>query len=94
MHTASHFQGELVAWYLNQEYGLQGLLHVADEHRGRGLASCIIASMQKLTADLGMDEVVVIWDENEASRRLYQKLGMEPGEAVVWAFPRRAQKEK
>lgn len=83
--------GDLVAWYLVRADGIQGMLHVMEPHRGKGLASCLLKYMHTVkTKALGQHDFVIIVVNNEPSEKLYLKNGFLPTDGTVtWIFAKR-----
>ncbi|KAM7340997.1 uncharacterized protein ACRADG_001122 [Cochliomyia hominivorax] len=73
---------ELVAWCTRCQCGFLGTLHVRDEYRGQGLATILIEAFSQKIIQLGEDVRTVINDNNQVSRKLFNKLGFKYQEDV------------
>ncbi|CAG0923251.1 unnamed protein product [Notodromas monacha] len=78
---------QLVGWFLMQETGCQGILHVTEEHRGKGIAQVLVREMQETLLGLNLEPVSVILDTNEPSYRLFRKSGYDAEHSVQTPFP-------
>jgi ribosomal protein S18 acetylase RimI-like enzyme len=70
--------GELMAWCFHQQPGTLGALQVQDKFKRQGLGSWVTKSMAKALADdLDRDTVALVDDDNEASKKMFEKLGFQ-----------------
>ncbi|CAD6998150.1 unnamed protein product [Ceratitis capitata] len=74
----------LVNYALGCELGTIAFLHVKDNFRRRGLAEDLVRSMCHKLAEQGCDATAHIEDTNEASTKLFRKLGFQPREYNYW----------
>ncbi|CAG0923396.1 unnamed protein product, partial [Notodromas monacha] len=79
---------QLVGWFLMQETGCQGILHVTEEHRGKGIAQVLVREMQETLLGLNLEPVSVILDTNEPSYRLFRKSGYDAEHSTSHAMRR------
>ncbi|XP_018793106.1 PREDICTED: uncharacterized protein LOC108971467 [Bactrocera latifrons] len=76
--------GELCAWVIHSELGTLGLLCVKNNYRRRGLAEDLVVRICRTLAEQDCDASAHIEDTNEASTRLFKKLGFRPIEYNYW----------
>ncbi len=78
--------GHLVAFELQTTYGALGFLHVEPEHRGQGLAKCVMAKLASELQGEGEPVYCTIERENDLSLKLHTGFGFEvlEGEDLVW----------
>lgn len=61
-----------------------GVLHTNEQYRGQGLATAVVKSIFKQTAELGNDCFACVKRSNGASRAVFEKLGCEIVDEVHW----------
>ncbi len=79
------FLGRVGPWYPPGWFGMEVGWGVVPEARGKGLAlEAAIAAMRWTFEKPGVDEIIhCIDDENEASKKVAQRIGAEPHEAIT-----------
>ena len=65
----------LVACILRYESGPLGILHVSEEHRGKGYATTLLKEATKLVTEAELECMAFIKDGNTASERVFTKTG-------------------
>ena len=77
-----------IGWFITQNYGAMGMLHVEPEYRGRGLAKHLVGLLTKLTLTSGQSAFVIVEDDNVTSRQLHVRCGFRllDGEDVSWVL--------
>uniref|UniRef100_UPI00398EE871 glycine N-acyltransferase-like protein 3 isoform X2 n=1 Tax=Pristiophorus japonicus TaxID=55135 RepID=UPI00398EE871 len=75
-----------VSWLLSYNYGAMGLLYTLPEHRRKGYAKLLVATMVKTLQNLGYPIYCFIEEENDKSYQLFEKLGFKesPGIRFAW----------
>ncbi|XP_062375835.1 glycine N-acyltransferase-like protein 3 isoform X2 [Sardina pilchardus] len=78
--------GQPVSWMLLYDYCALGILYTKPEHRGKGYAKALIASMSKKLHDEGYPVYCFIEEDNDASLRLFKNMGFteDPSYRVAW----------
>ncbi|XP_017471424.1 PREDICTED: uncharacterized protein LOC108362791 [Rhagoletis zephyria] len=79
-----HDSGELCAWVLYSELGTIAFLYVKAPYRRRGLAEVLVRQLCRALADQDHDAMAHIEDTNEASTKLFTKLGFQAIEYNYW----------
>ncbi|CAG0904204.1 unnamed protein product [Darwinula stevensoni] len=76
---------ELVGWYVMHSHGSQGILHVTEPHRGRGLASLLVRWVsRRVAAAWGLLPYAIIDENNPASFTLFAKIGFRRLGSCQW----------
>lgn len=76
----------LIGWAVTYNYGAIGLLHILDEHRGRGLAKHMVRSLLPLcAAAFECSPFAFITPDNDASRTVFRALGFQKMSDCHWA---------
>ncbi|XP_012281374.1 uncharacterized protein LOC105700272 [Orussus abietinus] len=70
-------KGTLAAWMVQSYYGAMFSMQTKPEYRRKGYGTKLARYLTKEVADRGYNPFVVIRPENEASQRLYSKLGFK-----------------
>ncbi|CAG0895028.1 unnamed protein product [Darwinula stevensoni] len=79
------YKDELVGWYVMHSHGSQGILHVTERHRGRGLASLLVRWVSRRVASAwGMLPYAIIDENNPASYTLFSKIGFRRLGSCQW----------
>ncbi|XP_053961435.1 uncharacterized protein LOC128865290 isoform X2 [Anastrepha ludens] len=74
----------LCAWVLYSELGTIACLYVKSEYRRRGLAEFLVKQICRMLTAKNCDATAHIEDTNNASRRLFTKLGFQSVEFNYW----------
>jgi hypothetical protein len=82
--SAVSIDGELVAWILTYTYGAVGMLHTLESERGNGYASAVTAELCRRLQHQGRVCFAYIVESNEASRKVFARLGFREVEAEDW----------
>ena len=74
-------KGNLVGWDVAYYIGEMGMLYVMKEHRGKGLAKCLIYELAKKLIELNREVYCYIDMSNMESVKVHEKCGfwMVPG---------------
>ena len=67
--------GCLVGWYITYYIGEMGMLHVLEEHRGKGVAKCLIYELAKKMIAMNRDLFCYIDVNNVPSVKSHEKCG-------------------
>ncbi|WP_341840337.1 GNAT family N-acetyltransferase [Chitinophaga caseinilytica] len=62
----------------NSHHGYIGFMYTAPEHRGKGIATAIIARLRGWAVEKGLKEIRLdVYDENASAVRAYEKAGLK-----------------
>ena len=80
------WHGAPVAWILTTQYGSLGMLHVAEPHRRKGLATSLICRLAQKHLEDGHQPYAIIDINNQTSFELFSKCGFRkiPDLCVNW----------
>ncbi|XP_062375832.1 glycine N-acyltransferase-like protein 3 isoform X1 [Sardina pilchardus] len=78
--------GQPVSWMLLYDYCALGILYTKPEHRGKGYAKALIASMSKKLHAQGYPVYCFIEEDNDTSLRLFKNMGFteDPSYRAIW----------
>ncbi|XP_046359267.2 glycine N-acyltransferase-like protein Keg1 [Haliotis rufescens] len=78
--------GIIVGFAMSYHYGALGMLHVMEEHRGKGYAKVIMSHLAQKRLQTGKEAFIVIEESNAVSLKVHEGLGFKhvPNMKVVW----------
>jgi GNAT superfamily N-acetyltransferase len=71
-----------VAWYIMRDDGFQGLLHVKEDHRRKGLATLLINKLRVVLQSHELQEVIGVSNGSIVSRDCFLKQGFRDFESM------------
>ncbi|CAG5129188.1 unnamed protein product [Candidula unifasciata] len=77
-------QGECVALEIMSEFGTAVLLFTREDHRGRGLASCVVSQLAQRFFQENKPILATVSPQNKAAMDMHQKLGFKVIGKLCW----------
>ena len=79
-------ENKLAGFAGEHEEGSMGMLEIFPEYRGQGLACALETDLINRTLQKGYTPFCQIKEDNRASVRLQEKLGLYPAKEKIWWF--------